>query len=302
MTSTTIDDDWSIWKNSVLIAVKEFIPTKLVNPRRSPPWITPNILHLIREKVITRKRYLSRGTVYLKEKFSRLRTQDKKAIKESRESFYNSLGNSLRINPKRFWSIFKIKSNSGRVPNSVSRISNNNPESRLHDNTPHNIASMFNEYFHSVYTSAKEESSSTQPASSSPLSSISSIELSIEVCHALQNIDPSKAHGPDGLPSHILKEYADQLAPSLHYLFTKSLKMSHIPMEWKLANIIPIHKQGNKNHVENYRPISLLSIVSKTLERCILNHISQHIRTDIHSARNLVSLTVDLVLHNCYQF
>ena len=111
-TDTTIDDDWSIWKSSVLTAVKEFIPTKLVNPRRSPPWITPNILHLIREKVITRKRYLSRGTVYLKEKFSRLRTQVKKAIKESRESFYNSLGNSLRINPKRFWSIFKIKSNS----------------------------------------------------------------------------------------------------------------------------------------------------------------------------------------------
>ena len=72
-------------------------------------------------------------------------------------------------------------------------------------------------------------------------------------------------------------------------------------MEWKLANIIPIHKQGNKNHVENYRPISLLSIVSKTLERCILNHISQHIQSNIHSA-NLVSLTVDPVQHNCYQF
>ena len=285
-TDTTIDDDWSIWKSSVLTAVKEFIPTKLVNPRRSPPWITPNILHLIREKVITRKRYLSRGTVYLKEKFSRLRTQVKKAIKESRESFYNSLGNSLRINPKRFWSIFKIKSNSGSVPNSISRISNINPESRLHANTPHSIASMFKEYFHSVYTSAKKESFSTQPVSSSPLSSISSIELSIEeVCHVLQNIDPSKAHGPDGFPSRILKECAHQLAPSLHYLFTKSLKMSQIPMEWKLANIIPIHKQGNKNHVENYRPISLLFIVGKTLERCILNHISKHIQSNIHSAQ-----------------
>ena len=138
---------------------------------------------------------------------------------------------------------------------------------------------MFNEYFHSVYTSAKEESFSTQPASSSPLSSISSIELSIEeVCHALQNIDPSKAHGPDGLPSRIPKECAHQLVPSLHYLFTKSLKMSQIPMEWKLANIIPIHKQGNKNHVENYRPISLLSIISKTLERWLYTqpYISTH--------------------------
>ena len=61
--------------------------------------------------------------------------------------------------------------------------------------------------------------------------------------------------------------------------------MSQIPVEWKLANFIPIHKQGNKNHVENYRPISLLSIVSKTLERCILNHISQYIQSNIHSAQ-----------------
>ncbi len=130
------------------------------------------------------------------------------------------------------------------------------------------------------------KSKRTQPVSSSPISSISSIELTEEeVCHALQNLDPSKAHGPDGLPSRILKECAHQLAPSIHYLFTKSLKISQVPAEWKLANIIPIHKKGNKNHVKNYRPISLLSIVSKTLERCVLNHISHHIQSNIHSAQ-----------------
>ena len=101
-TDSSIDDDWSIWKNGVLTAVHEFIPTKHVNPKRSPPWITPTILHQIREKVITRKRYLSRGTDYLKEKFSRLRAQVKKAIKESRESFFQSLGSTLKINPKVF--------------------------------------------------------------------------------------------------------------------------------------------------------------------------------------------------------
>ena len=154
-TDSTIDDDWSMFKNSVLTAVKQFIPTKHVKPRRSPPWITPNILHFIHEKGITRNRYLSRGTDYLKQKFSRLRTQVKKAIKE-KESFYHSLGSTSRINPKRFWSNFKIKSNSGGEPNSVSGICNKNPESRSHGNTPHSIASMFNEYFHSIYTSAKK--------------------------------------------------------------------------------------------------------------------------------------------------
>ncbi|CAB4025661.1 Hypothetical predicted protein, partial [Paramuricea clavata] len=168
---------------------------------------------------------------------------------------------TLKINPKRFRSIFKIKSSSGSVPNSVSRICTNNPESRSQASAPHNIASMFNEYFHSVYTSVLEQPSSTQPSSSSSISSILSIDLTQEeVCHALQNLNPSKAHGPDGIPSHILKECAHQLAPSLHYLFSKSLKIYQVPAEWKLTNIIRIHKKGNKDYVENYHPISLLSI------------------------------------------
>jgi hypothetical protein len=42
----------------------------------------------------------------------------------------------------------------------------------------------------------------------------------------LQSLDPSKAHGPDRFPSRILKECAFQVAPSLHHLFTKSLRLS----------------------------------------------------------------------------
>ena len=76
-----------------------------------------------------------------------------------------------------------------------------------------------------------------------------------------------------------------QLALSLLYLFIKSLHLSQIPAEWKLANIIPLHKKGAKDHVENYRPISLLSIISKTLERCVLNHLSNRIQTEILSAQ-----------------
>ena len=47
----SIDDDWSTWKNTVMTAMNEFIPTKCIDPRRTPPWITKNILRLIRKKV-----------------------------------------------------------------------------------------------------------------------------------------------------------------------------------------------------------------------------------------------------------
>jgi hypothetical protein len=83
--------------------------------------------------------------------------------------------------------------------------------------TPRDVATMFNEYFHSVYTNFSGQSSSPRPDSSPPLSSISSIDLSLEEVYlALQNLDLFRAHGPDGFPSHVLKECAFQLAPSLH--------------------------------------------------------------------------------------
>ena len=263
-------------------AINEFIPAKCVDYRRTPPWITRNILHQIRKKVTARKRFLSRGTDYLKDKFNQLRAEVKRSIQESRKLFYSS----LRINPKRFWSVFKINSCSGSIPNSISRTDTTNPGTPLYANTPRGITTLFNQYFHSVYTNFPEESVSPQSVSSPPLSCISSVGLSLEEVYlALQNLDPTKAYGPDGFSSRILKEYAYQLAPSVLYLFTKSLRLSQIPVEWKLANIIPLHKKGAKDHVGNYHPISLLSIISKTLECCVLNHLSNHIQTEIHSAQ-----------------
>ena len=283
---SSINDDWSLWKNAVMTVVHECIPSKLVDPCRSPPWITPNILHQIRKKFTARKRYIREGTEYLRVKFSKLRSEVKKAIQRSRESFFSSLGNTLYVNPKSFWTVFQLKSSSGSIPGSVSSSDSNHSENRIHANIPNDIATLFNKYFHSVYTCFPDQSTAPQAGSSSPLSSISSIDLSVEeVYEALQNLDPSKAHGPDGLPSRILKECSSQLAPSLHRLFTKSLRLSQIPAKWKLANIIPLHKKGNREFVENYRPISLLSVVSKVVECCVLNHVSYHIQININSAQ-----------------
>jgi hypothetical protein len=58
-------------------------------------------------------------------------------------------------------------------------------------------------------------------------------------------------------------------------LFNKSLRIGVVPFDWKLANVVPAHKKGDQEFVENHRPISLLSLVSKVLERCVFNTTSQ---------------------------
>ena len=89
-------------------------------------------------------------------------------------------------------------------------------------------------------------------------------------------MDITKATGPDGIPSRLLKETAWQIGPSLTQLFNKSLNLGKIPNEWKLSNIVPIHKKAKKEYMENYRPISILCIISKVWERCILRNIRDH--------------------------
>ena len=64
-----------------------------------------------------------------------------------------------------------------------------------------------------------------------------------------------------------------ELAPSLVRLFNYSLVTCQIPNIWKTAHVIPIFKKGDKQEVSNYRPVSLLSVVSKCFEKIIFKHM-----------------------------
>jgi hypothetical protein len=94
-----------------------------------------------------------------------------------------------------------------------------------------------------------------------------------EILKELKDINPNKAPGPDGLSSRVLKTCCVELAGPVQTLFNQSLQTSKVPTDWKRANVAPIFKKGSKVEPSNYRPVSLLPIISKTLERCILNKI-----------------------------
>ena len=102
----------------------------------------------------------------------------------------------------------------------------------------------------------------------------------------MRNLDVNKSHGPVEIHPRLLKVCCEQIGPSLCALFNHSLNCGRVPTEWKSANITPVHKKESKGLAENYRPISLLSIVSKTLERCVSNnlyhHVSGHISDEQH--------------------
>ena len=64
-----------------------------------------------------------------------------------------------------------------------------------------------------------------------------------DVYKVLLNLDLSKAPGPDGLPTIVLKKCARELTPSLCALFNLSLAEGKLPTEWKEALVVPVHKE-----------------------------------------------------------
>ena len=122
------------------------------------------------------------------------------------------------------------------------------------------------------------------------------------LCKAL---DERKATGHDGLPATVLKRCADTLAPSLALLFNKSLSSGIVPSKFKMANISPPFKGGDVTVALNYRPVSLLPIVSRLLEKFVQQRLmsflgesnllpdSQFAYPKNHSTEDAITLAVN---------
>ena len=78
-------------------------------------------------------------------------------------------------------------------------------------------------------------------------------DIIIEPIHELS---PNSAAGPDCVTSSLLVNCATDLSPVLLLIFSHSLSHGVIPQFWKIVDIIPIHKSGDKTVQINYRPIS----------------------------------------------
>ena len=196
-------------------------------------------------------------------------------LRESHLEYWNKINDNHYPNPKRFWSFFKSKAKYSNILGKVSTKVNDN-ERKYADNTT-DRANMFNHYFASIFTCDSYGSTDHQDRSHNVTTIDNITLLEEEIMAVIMNLNNNKAQGPDNIPVRILKETAVQITPSLCDLFNKSLCVGIIPSDWRLANVVPIHKHGEKTYVEHYRPISLLSLISKVLERCIFNNIKYHV-------------------------
>ena len=90
----------------------------------------------------------------------------------------------------------------------------------------------------------------------------------------------NKALGPDNLPPNLIKDSAEIIAEYLAYVINLSLRSGLFPNDWKIARVIPLYKSGPSDRLENYRPISVLPIMSKVIEKVVhkrlVDYLEEH--------------------------
>ena len=147
------------------------------------------------------------------------------------------------------------------------------------------IATILNNYFSSVFTVEPPLSHNDALNIVEPTQTLNSFNIADnDILQSLIRLKRNKSPGPDQIYARTLKELNELLCLPFKHIFSLSLETGMIPDEWKHANVTPIFKKGCKSNAENYRPISLTSLLSKLLESIIRDKI-----VDFLEANNLIN-------------
>ncbi|MCP4494208.1 MAG: RNA-directed DNA polymerase [Gammaproteobacteria bacterium] len=246
----SVEEACCLWSSKVRQVIKDTIPHKLPQQHRkfSPPWMTMNIRKLLKQKSLAWKKWKLTSLSSYYTAYSRLRRICKKEIITSKRNFVERAFLQCK-NIQQFWRTYRLLSNR-RLSLPISFPSHSGQPCAL-------LADQFDKVWNRTEVSA--------PCLVPEKTSHSTIAVhSVE--YSLVHLCAQKSTGADGIPAIFLKNTCDVLAPSLTYLFNRSLSCGVVPSQWKDAIISPIPKCPNPQTPDLYRPIALLPIVSKVLE------------------------------------
>ena len=250
----------------------ECIPKCTLPRHKNLPWLSKNLKRAMQKWNSLFRRARSSGSTELWRKYKRMRNKVTSILKNSKQSFFARNINSG--NKKQFWKTMKY----------LRKEQSTIPTLQLGDRCADNDldkANMLNNHFSNCFNTSL-------PPLSGPYESAEHLHLlegsqehllctEDDVLGLLQNIDISKASGQDQISGSMLKATATSIVTPVTKLFNKSISTGCFPTMWKQSNIVPIPKSGDKGNPTNYKPILLLPVLSKLLERHIANLVLQHL-------------------------
>ena len=250
------------------------------------PWITTGILSSIKNKNrIHRKVIRAKDPVRktnLENEYRLYKTQLNKTLKASKSMHYQKFFEINKPNQRKTWEgireIINIKQTKGQIINALS-----NGDDIISENNK--IAEKFNNHFCKISETIANEIPKgknkfsdylkNQIEQSFFISPTSSDEIESQIKH----IKNHKASGPNSIPTTIFKKFGKNISVPLTELINLSFNQGQFPAVLKIASVTPTFKKGDKLDVNNYRPIPLISNISKVTEKLIhkrLNSFLEH--------------------------
>ena len=243
----------------------EHCPLVTVRRRRPAcPWLrdNPELTSAMEDRDEARRAWQRTRTPESRRRYQILRNTVKRLLHRARRDF---LCDSLASDKQSFWSNLK---NFAFL--SAKGLPSDNDCIR-------DRADEFNQHFASVGPRvAAEAQRAAAPSSCGPRPSrVCSSALILhpvtlpELSNAIKRMSSSKAIGVDGVPLLAVKKCFAVIGPHLLNIVNNSITTCIFPSAWKIARVVPVHKSGNKTDLNNFRPISILSVLSKITEKVV---------------------------------
>lgn len=276
----SVEIGWEILYNNYLRALNIAAPlVTLNNVQKRKSWTTPELLRQIRlrDRLKSASDSLLNNTAFAN--FKKTRNKIKRDIIKAKRDFVMSKINTNRSSPRKYWKELKevFDPKDTGIPE-LALLKENGTEVRKES-----TADYMNEYFSNVghNLASKIRSDNTPYLALLRDTALNNRNKLItwrltnpeELKLLISKIDISKSSKIYNISSRYFKDCLICSIDKVCLLFNRILTDAKFPAQWKEANIIPIFKKGNRKLVKNYRPISLLPIIGKLMEKLIHSRI-----------------------------
>ena len=271
-----LEQDYDLFVSEITRLIKKCIPLQQPRRRRKKQYITREAMHCIKKKEQSLKAYKLASTdnkASCWDDFKRKRNDLRRLTRRLRRGHQKKIAREAKTNPKLFWSYSHSQTKTReKVEDLIDKDGNL-------VTTDQHKADLLSSYFSSVFT--REDPSITIPClpENEFAHSLTNIDITPDKVEGkLKSLRSSASPGPDGFHPRILKELASWICHPLSSIFRKSLESGRVPDDWKVAEVVPIYKKGSRNKPNNYRPVSLTSVLSKIMESLVRDSITEHLQ------------------------
>ena len=269
---------WNSFKDIMLEGIDKFIPKTCCNKNRKAKHVFPfnkSLQTLIRKKHRSWNRWMETRDGKKHREYVTARNDVKREIRKMKQLEQDSIAAQCKHNPKIFWKFVKSKTKTNTKINELKWV---DPSGNTTTATSDiDKANALEDFFSSVFTveSDDEFEELEKRNISQPMHEM---EITLEAVKAkLAKLKINKSPGGDQLHPRVLSETREQIAEPLLMIFRNSLLTGQVPVDWKLAEVVALHKKGARSDRGNYRPVSLTSVCCKVLESLIRDHVMSHL-------------------------